>query len=146
MLEPCAGRLARTVLRGGGRGNTVPLPGDYPRCRRALRKRGIVPRIARRGVESRERLGRYRWVVERTLSWLNRFRRLNVRYEHRADIHEAFLTLGCALVCWNVLKVASSKGDTATSNLQGAPLSSLSPQVRLASRRSRGSVRPCDRP
>jgi transposase len=76
---------------------------DYPRCRRALRARGIIPRIARRGIESSERLGRYRWVVERTLSWLNRFRRLKVRYERRADIHQAFLTLGCALVCWQAL-------------------------------------------
>jgi transposase len=33
---------------------------DYPRCRRALRRRGITPRIARRGVESSGRLGRYR--------------------------------------------------------------------------------------
>jgi transposase len=41
------------------------------------------------------RLG-YRWVVERTLSWLNRFRRLKIRYEHRADM--AFLQLGCALI------------------------------------------------
>ena len=53
---------------------------DFPRCRKALRKRGIKGRIARRGVDSSERLGRYRWVVERTLSWLNRFRRLEVRY------------------------------------------------------------------
>jgi transposase len=37
-------------------------------------------------------------VVERTLSWLNRFRRLKIRYEHRADIHLAFLQLGCALI------------------------------------------------
>jgi len=72
---------------------------DYPRCRRALRRRGIIPRIARRGIDSSERLGRYRWVVERTLSWLNRFRRLKVRYERRAGIHHAFLTLGCALIC-----------------------------------------------
>ena len=43
-----------------------------------------------------ERLGRHRWVVERTLAWLNRYRRLTVRYERRADIHHAFLTLGCA--------------------------------------------------
>jgi transposase len=76
---------------------------DYSRCRQALRRQGITPRIARRGIESRERLGRYRWVVERTLSWLNRFRRLKVRYERRADIHEAFLCLGCALVCWHTL-------------------------------------------
>jgi transposase len=67
---------------------------DSPRCRPALRARGIIARIARRGIESSERLGRYRWVVERTLSWLNRFRRLKVRYERRADIHQAFLTLG----------------------------------------------------
>jgi transposase len=37
-------------------------------------------------------------VVERTLSWLNRFRRLKIRYERRADIHLAFLQLGCALI------------------------------------------------
>lgn len=73
---------------------------DYPRCRQALRRRGIIPRIARRGIDSSERLGRFRWVVERTLSWLNRFRRLKVRYERRADIHEAFLSLACALICW----------------------------------------------
>ena len=74
---------------------------DFSRCREALRKRGIKNRIARRGVESSERLGCHRWVVERTLSWLNRFRRLKVRYERRADVHQAFLELGCALICWN---------------------------------------------
>jgi transposase len=86
---------------------------DYPRCRRALRSRGIIPRIARRGIESSERLGRYRWVVERTLSWLNRFRRLKVRYERRADIHQAFLALGCALICWRELMAGehSAQGD-----------------------------------
>ncbi len=52
---------------------------DFSRCREALRKRGIKARIARRGIDSSERLGRHRWVVERTLSWLNRFRRLKVR-------------------------------------------------------------------
>lgn len=74
---------------------------DFFRCRKALRKRGIRSRIARRGVESSERLGRHRWVVERTLAWLNRFRRLKVRYERRSDVHQAFLELGCALICWN---------------------------------------------
>ena len=77
---------------------------DYPRCRQALRKRGITPRIARRKIDSSERLGRHRWVVERTLSWLNRYRRLKVRYERRDDIHQAFLSLGCALICWNSLQ------------------------------------------
>ena len=74
---------------------------DFSRCREALRKRGIKSRIVRRGVESSERLGCHRWVVERTLWWLNRFRRLKVRYERRADVHQAFLELGCALICWN---------------------------------------------
>jgi len=55
-----------------------------------LRKRGITPRIARRGIESSEKLGRYRWIVERTLSWMNRNRSLKVRYERREDIHQAF--------------------------------------------------------
>lgn len=60
--------------------------------------------LGRRGIDSSERLGRFRWVVERTLSWLNRYRRLKVRYERRADIHQAFLTLACALICWNTLQ------------------------------------------
>jgi hypothetical protein len=40
---------------------------DFPTCRRTLRRRGISPRIARRGVESNRRLGRHRWKVERSL-------------------------------------------------------------------------------
>lgn len=76
---------------------------DYRFCRVLLRRRHITPRIARKGIESSQRLGRHRWVVERTLAWLNCFRRLTVRYERRADIHQAFLSLGCALICWNYL-------------------------------------------
>ena len=58
-------------------------------------------RNARRGVETSERLGRHRLVVERILAWLNRFRRLTIRHERRADIHQAFVTLGCVLICLN---------------------------------------------
>jgi len=76
---------------------------DYPEKRRALRRRGITPRIARRGVESSERLGRYRWVVERSLAWLLGFRRLGVRYERRADILRGLLHLGCAVICTRFL-------------------------------------------
>ncbi len=72
---------------------------DIPRCRRYLRQRGIRNRIARKGIESSQRLGRHRWVVERTLAWLNQYRRLTIRYERRQDIHEAFLSLGCTLIC-----------------------------------------------
>ncbi len=77
---------------------------DIPRCRQSLAERRIKVRIARKGCDSSQRLGRHRWVVERTLAWLNRFRRLTVRYERRADIHQAFLTLGCALLCFNTLQ------------------------------------------
>jgi len=49
-------------------------------------------------------LGRTRWVVERTLAWLHRFRRLNMRYERRACVHEVFLMLGCSMICWTFLK------------------------------------------
>jgi transposase len=43
-------------------------------------------------------------VVERTFAWLSQFRRLRVRYDKRADIHQAFLSLGCALICWQALR------------------------------------------
>jgi transposase len=77
---------------------------DIPRCRRALSQRHIRVRIARKGIDSSQRLGRHRWVIERTFAWLSRFRRLTMRYERRADIHQAFLTLGCALICLNALQ------------------------------------------
>jgi hypothetical protein len=62
------------------------------------------PRIARRGIEPSERLGRHRCVVERTLSWLNCFRWLKVRYERRDDVHQAFLDVGYALICWRYVQ------------------------------------------
>jgi IS5 family transposase len=77
---------------------------DYPRCRQVLRRRGIRPRIARRGVESSERLGRHRWRVERSLAWLVDFRYLQVRHGRRADYLQAFLHLACALICARFLK------------------------------------------
>lgn len=72
---------------------------DHRRCRSECRARSVTPRIARRGLETSQKLGRHRWVVERTFAWLNQFRRLAIRYERRLDIHQAFVTLGCALIC-----------------------------------------------
>ena len=87
---------------------------DYPRCRRALRRRGITPRIARRGVEPGDKLGRHRYVVERSLAWLVGHRRLQVRYERRADVLLGFVHLACALICLKQLPSSSSRrGDTA---------------------------------
>lgn len=77
---------------------------DARRCRAECRARSVKPRIARRGVESSQTLGQHRWVVERTFAWLNRFRRLAIRYERRSDIHEAFVVLGCALICLNQIR------------------------------------------
>ena len=71
----------------------------YARCRVSLRERGIIARIARRGIAGSERLGRHRWSVERTQGWINRYRRLKVRYEQRADIYLAFLLIACSLIC-----------------------------------------------
>jgi transposase len=68
---------------------------------RQLRQRGIRPVLAHRNTDHGSGLGKTRWVVERTLSWLHQFRRLRTRYERRADIHEAFLALGCSMICWN---------------------------------------------
>ena len=74
------------------------------RNQRVLRRRGIQSRIARPGIESSERLGRHRWVVERTIAWINQMRRLIIRYERRDDIYDAFHDLGCALICFNFLQ------------------------------------------
>ncbi|MDE2958598.1 MAG: IS5 family transposase [Chloroflexota bacterium] len=76
---------------------------DSRRHRQELRRRHIAPSLARRGAEHGSGLGVYRWVVERTLGWLHQFRRLRVRYERRADIHEAFLSLGCSIICFRRL-------------------------------------------
>ena len=56
--------------------------------RRELRRRGIRPRIARRKTPHGSGLGKARWVVERTISWLHRFRRLGTRYERDDGLHE----------------------------------------------------------
>lgn len=77
---------------------------DSARHRDELRKRAITPKIAKRNTDNGSGLGTQRWVVERTLSWLHNHRRLARRHDRRADIHQAFLTIGCALICDRHLK------------------------------------------
>jgi len=77
---------------------------DHDSYRRELRRRGIRPLIARRRTAHGSGLGRLRWPVERSLAWLHQFRRLLVRFERRADIHEALLALGCCLICFRKLR------------------------------------------
>jgi transposase len=72
--------------------------------REALRQRDIEPMLAQRQIPHGSGLGIYRWVVERTTAWFHQDRRLRVRYERRADIHQAFLTLACIKICFSVLQ------------------------------------------
>jgi transposase len=72
---------------------------DSAAHRDALRTRGITPVLAKRRTEHGSGLGLYRWVVERTRAGLHQFRRLRIRYERLPEIHEAFLAIGCALIC-----------------------------------------------
>lgn len=77
---------------------------DFRKCRAACRRRKIKHRIARKGMESKEKLGRHRWVIERTLAWLARYRRLTIRYERLPAMHQAALHIGCALICFKFLQ------------------------------------------
>jgi len=77
---------------------------DAEKIRAALRKRRIEPTIPKRNREHGSGLGMFRYVVEACFDWLFQWRRLRVRYEKRADIHHAFLTLACAMICWRRLE------------------------------------------
>jgi transposase len=79
---------------------------DYDIYRRRLSARGIIPRIARRGVAHGSGLGKVRWVVERTFAWLHAFRRLRICWERRRDIHLGLLQLACSLICLRQLKTS----------------------------------------
>ena len=50
-------------------------------------------------IESSERLGRHRWVIEPTLAWFACYRRLTVRHERRLDVLLGFHHLAAALIC-----------------------------------------------
>ena len=53
-------------------------------------------------------LGKQRWIIERTIAWLHQYRRLRVRYERRADIHQAFLQIAGCLICLKLLNTQES--------------------------------------
>lgn len=71
--------------------------------RERLREMGIRPILAKRNTEHGSGLGVTRWVVERTISWFHQFGRLRLRRDRRCDIHEAFMSLGCIMICHNLL-------------------------------------------
>ena len=107
-LLPLLDRVSAVAGRPGRpRRRPESLLGDRGYCsnahRQALRERRITPLLANRYQGNGSTLGRYRWLVERTFSWLHQMKRLLVRYERRAEIHEAFLALGCCLICFRRL-------------------------------------------
>ncbi|MGV9350945.1 transposase [Streptomyces spiralis] len=63
----------------------------------------IRHRIARKGIETSQRLGRHRWTIERTMAWLAGCRRLHRRYERKADHFLAFTSIACTLICYRRL-------------------------------------------
>ncbi len=101
-IPPIAGKVGRPRCKPdcvhGDRGY------DSEPHRKEIRQKGIEPVLAKRRTKNGSGLGVFRWVVERTLSWLHQFRRLRVRYERRADIHEALLEIGCIVICHNTLQ------------------------------------------
>jgi transposase len=73
-------------------------PADGPdRLGRFSARGECAPTI--RSSASRSGLGKERWVVERTFAWLHNLRRLRIRCERSADLHLAFMLLGCAVLC-----------------------------------------------
>ncbi|MFF5475899.1 IS5 family transposase [Streptomyces sp. NPDC012935] len=103
-VPPVAGRPGRPRRR------TESVLGDKAydsrAVRRQLRHRRILPVISRKGAPNIKGLGKLRYVVEQTFALLHQFKRLAVRWERRLELHDAFLSLACSLICWRRLKKA----------------------------------------
>jgi putative transposase len=72
---------------------------------KSIRQHQYIPHVRQRGeeIDAMKRNPKYhprRWVVERTHSWLNRFRKLLVRYEKYEENYEGLLELACALIAY----------------------------------------------
>jgi hypothetical protein len=65
--------------------------------------------ISRCRTEHGSGLGVHRWVAGQSIALLRWFRRLRIRWEIRDGIHEAFLSLACAIICWRRLAKASDR-------------------------------------
>jgi hypothetical protein len=80
---------------------------DHDRYRDQVRALGVTPVIARRGTRHGSGLGVYRWVAGAAFALWYWFGRLRIGWEIRDDVREAFLTPGCAIICWRRLKTPS---------------------------------------
>lgn len=84
---------------------------DYPCIENLVRDWGYVAHIKARGVEIEEKKNipgfrARRWVVERTHSWMNRFRRLLVRWEKKVENYYGMLCLACGLISFNAVRLS----------------------------------------
>ena len=70
--------------------------------RQKLRRQGIKPEIGKRRTGHGSGLGKFRWYVERTISWFKQFRRLRVRYERRGELFLALWQLAATLICFRL--------------------------------------------
>jgi transposase len=77
---------------------------DSDSARALLGWLGVEPRIAKRKTEHGSGLGKVRWVVERTISWIKGLRRLRVRYDRLHAIQHAWNTLAAAVICFHIAK------------------------------------------
>jgi transposase len=81
---------------------------DAKATRDGLTRRHITAMISHRNHPGagrrRDPLGRHRWPIERTNSWLGYHRRLMIRWDRHADIHQAFYTIACCPICWRTLE------------------------------------------
>ncbi|MDF6040614.1 transposase [Streptomyces sp. JH14] len=100
-MPPVAGRPGRPRRRPeallGDKGY------DSNPNRDELRKRRILPVISRKGCPNINDMGKLRYVVEQTFALLHQFKRLAVRWERRTELHDAFVSLACSLICWRRL-------------------------------------------
>lgn len=81
---------------------------DSKAVRRELRRRRIQPVISRKGAPNIKGLGKLRYVVEQSFALLHQFKRLAVRWERRLELRDAFVSLGCSLICWRRLRKTES--------------------------------------
>ena len=114
LVEPTLQRFAvrrPRPKRGGRKQHFCGDKGyDYADIRMLLRRWGYTLHIKSRGEEAKElrsnrRKRARRWVVERSHSWINRFRRLLIRWEKKADNYQAMLHLACAIITWKAAGV-----------------------------------------
>ena len=76
---------------------------DSEATRWILRWLGIEPKIAERNTSHGSGLGKVRWVVERTISWLKGLRRMRICYDRMGIIKNARTSLAAGVICFNIL-------------------------------------------